>query len=56
MVVGNASSNCNGSSAFCFREAVCTIKVIIWKVEPLMGFEMCLRAEPRLYVSSAPVY
>jgi hypothetical protein len=42
MVVGNAFSNCNGSSAFPFREAVCTIKVIIRNMEPLVGFEMCL--------------
>jgi hypothetical protein len=33
MVMGNAFSS---------REAVSSIKVMIWNEEPLMGFEMCL--------------
>jgi hypothetical protein len=56
MVVGNAFSHCNGSSAFSSREAVSTIKVIIRNTEILMGFEMSLRAEPILYASLATVY
>jgi hypothetical protein len=29
---------------FSSREVVCPIKVIIWKEEPLRGFEMCLQS------------
>jgi hypothetical protein len=47
MVMGNALSS---------REAVSPIKVILWNEEPLMGFEMSLKAEPHLYVSFAVVY
>jgi hypothetical protein len=42
MVVGNAFSNCNGSSAFSARVAVGSIKVAIWNKDPLTRFQMCL--------------
>jgi hypothetical protein len=41
---------------FSSQEAVSLIKVIIWNKEPLMGFEMSLRAEPHLYLGLAAVY
>jgi hypothetical protein len=50
MIVGNAISYCNGSSAFTSWEAVIPIKVIIWNKEPLMGFEMRLREESHIYI------
>jgi hypothetical protein len=57
VVVGNAFSHCNHSSAFSSWEAVSPIKVIIWNDELLMGFERCLlRAELHLYESLSAVY
>jgi hypothetical protein len=44
LVVGNAFSS---------QEAVSPIKAIICNDDPVMCFEMCLRAEPHLYVSLA---
>jgi hypothetical protein len=38
------------------QDAVSTIKVMIWNEEPLMGFEMSLRAWSYLYISLAAVY
>jgi hypothetical protein len=38
MLVGDAFSDCNGSSAFSSRLTIYSIKVVIWNVEPLMGF------------------
>jgi hypothetical protein len=56
MVMGDALSNRNGSSAFSSWEAVSTIKVAIWNKDPLMNFQACLRVEPHLYVSIAAFY
>jgi hypothetical protein len=56
MVMGNAFSNCKGSSAFSSREEVNPIKVIIQNKEPIMGLEISLREEPNLYVSLAALY
>jgi hypothetical protein len=42
MIVGNAFSNCNGSSAFYARVAVGSVKMEILNKEPLMRFQMCL--------------
>jgi hypothetical protein len=44
------------ANAFYSWEAVSPIKMIIWNKEPLMGFEMCLRAQSHLYASLTAVY
>jgi hypothetical protein len=56
MLMGNAFSNCNGSSSFSSRDAGIRINVIIWHKELIVRFEMSLRAEPHLYASLASVY
>jgi hypothetical protein len=53
MAMGDAFFNCNGSSAFCTREAFGPINLVIWNMEVL---DMSLRAEPHLYVALAAVY
>jgi hypothetical protein len=55
MVVGIAFSNCKGSF-LSSSEALSPMKVKLWNKEPLMGFEMSLKAEPHLYGSVADVY
>jgi hypothetical protein len=37
-------------NAFSSREAVIQIEVMIWKEEPHMGFEMCLREQSHIYM------
>jgi hypothetical protein len=56
MVMGNAFCNCNGSSAFSYREAVSLIKVVIWNKEPLMSFQMSLTTGPHLCAGLAAAY
>jgi hypothetical protein len=52
----NAFSDWNGNSTFSSRKAASPTKLAIWNEGPLMGSEICLRAEPHLYVSLAAVY
>jgi hypothetical protein len=56
MTVGDAFSNCNGSSAFSARVAVDSIKVVFWNKEPLMSFQMSLKTGPHLCVDLAAAY
>jgi hypothetical protein len=49
MVVGDAFSNCDGSSAFPTPVAVNSINIVIWKKKPLSRFEMCLWKQDHIY-------
>lgn len=40
--MGESFSNCFCSSALSSREAVCSMKAIVWNTEPLMRFKTCL--------------
>jgi hypothetical protein len=43
-------------NAFCYREAVSPIKVIIWNEELLTGLETYLLEQIHMYVSLAAIY
>jgi hypothetical protein len=47
--MGDAFFNCNGSSAFYTREAVGPINLVIWNIEPLMRFYVCLWEQSHIY-------
>jgi hypothetical protein len=50
VLVGVAFSDLNGSSAFSSQVAIDSIKVVIWNIEPHMGFKMCLWEESNVYM------
>jgi hypothetical protein len=56
MVVENAFSNFNGSSAFSAWVAVGLIKVVIWNKEPLMSSDLSLKTGQHLCTGLAAVY
>jgi hypothetical protein len=57
MVVGDARSDCNGSSTFSFLVMINSIKYVILNIELLKWFlGVCLKREPHLCLSLAAVY